>query len=194
MATLLRRVAVNRDRPTRRAPVRYGMGAAGLAFALLACASSASPGPLREGVGSDASSPSTLLSASMTGGPSPSVVASEAGAADSQPTVTPTPIGGRLVFTNADAAALAYHVVPVGTIIEVHLDAFSPSPATIAAPQSLDDSIVRTISSSGDHTRHSQAAFRAVGIGKTSVGATEYGACKGACAEPALSIFIDVVR
>lgn len=191
MATLVRRVAVNRDRLTWLAPVRYGMGAAGVAFALLACASSTS---LREGVGSDASTSSTLLSPSTTGGQSPSVLASEARAGDSQPTVTPTPIGGRLVFTNADAAALAYHVVPVGTIIELHLDAFSPSPATIAAPQSLDDSILRRISSSGDHTRHSQAVFRAVGIGKTSVGATEYGACKGACAEPALSIFIDVVH
>jgi len=188
------------------------MGGVALALALVACANSASPGQPR--VGGDAIAPTssarvpattTFESPPTSAAPSsPSTPASAPpattgttntqGPGDSQPTVTPTPSNGTVILTNADAATLDYYVVPVGTVIEVHFDAFTPPPATIFAPNAIDDSILRTLSTSGDRTRHSQAVFRAVAVGKTGIVASEYGACTGLCENVGLSLFIDVIQ
>lgn len=214
MANLLRRSAGNRERTTRRAMLRYSLGGIALAVALAACANSASRVQPRAGGGSSAPTSTAPVTATATfGSPptsavpsSPSIPASAPPAATgatntqgpgySQPTVTPTPSNGTVTLTNADADGYrnAYVAVPVGTLIEVRFDAFSPPPATIAAPQTLDSSILQRISSSGEQTRHSQAVFRATAVGQTAVVATEYDACKGACANPGLAILIAVVH
>ena len=212
MAILFRRSVGNREHTTRRALLRYCMGGVALALALVACANSAFPGQPRAGGGSSAPTSSAPVPATTTFG-SPPISASPSspstagsaqpattgatntqGPGDSQPTVTPAPSNGTVILTNADAATLDYYAVPVGTVIEVHFDAFTPPPATILDTNAIDNSILRTLNTSGDRTRHSQAVFRAVAVGKTGIVASEYGACTGRCENVGLSLFIDVIQ